>query len=110
MHAPDSLFGPTLDQQYTVSDEKTSSIFQAPIATLKHHVGQKTKPNVAVRGFKRFIGIPEDEPETVHATDYLKGSAGSAKSGAVTYVRSLFPFLNWLPRYNLTWLTGDLIA
>jgi sodium-independent sulfate anion transporter 11 len=28
----------------------------------------------------------------------------------VNYVRSLFPFLDWLPRYNLTWLGGDLIA
>jgi hypothetical protein len=26
------------------------------------------------------------------------------------YVLSLFPFIQWLPRYNLTWLTGDLIA
>ena len=26
------------------------------------------------------------------------------------YVRSLFPFLNWIGRYNLQWLTGDLVA
>lgn len=28
----------------------------------------------------------------------------------VSYIRSLFPFIEWLPRYNLTWLYGDLIA
>lgn len=26
------------------------------------------------------------------------------------YARSLFPFTKWIGRYNLTWLTGDLIA
>lgn len=26
------------------------------------------------------------------------------------YVRSLFPFLHWIGRYNLQWLIGDLVA
>jgi len=26
------------------------------------------------------------------------------------YVISLFPFLKWIGRYNLQWLTGDLVA
>lgn len=26
------------------------------------------------------------------------------------YFLSLFPFLSWIGKYNLTWLTGDLIA
>ncbi|KAI9329229.1 sulfate transporter family-domain-containing protein [Zopfochytrium polystomum] len=29
---------------------------------------------------------------------------------AVQYVKSLFPIIGWLPRYNTTWLAGDLIA
>lgn len=28
----------------------------------------------------------------------------------VQYCRSLFPFLNWIGRYNLQWLVGDLVA
>lgn len=28
----------------------------------------------------------------------------------VQYCRSLFPFLNWIGRYNLQWLAGDLVA
>jgi len=28
----------------------------------------------------------------------------------VAYARSLFPFLNWIGRYNLQWLIGDLVA
>ncbi|CAF1120009.1 unnamed protein product [Didymodactylos carnosus] len=27
-----------------------------------------------------------------------------------SYVQGLFPIVGWLPRYNLTWFTGDLIA
>ena len=31
-------------------------------------------------------------------------------SYALTYVRNLFPFTHWITRYNLQWLSGDLIA
>lgn len=31
-------------------------------------------------------------------------------AGVKHYIRSLFPFLNWITRYNTTWLGGDLIA
>ncbi|KAI1174475.1 sulfate permease [Nemania sp. FL0916] len=31
-------------------------------------------------------------------------------AGVRRYVRSLFPFLDWIFHYNLTWLLGDLIA
>ena len=27
-----------------------------------------------------------------------------------TYLKSLFPIAGWLPRYNTTWLIGDLVA
>ena len=32
------------------------------------------------------------------------------KAGVVEYVRGLFPFVGWVPRYNLRWLLGDAIA
>ncbi|KAJ4855532.1 sulfate permease family domain-containing protein [Trichoderma breve] len=28
----------------------------------------------------------------------------------VSYVKSLFPFISWLPHYNLQWLAGDVVA
>ena len=28
----------------------------------------------------------------------------------VEYVKSLFPFISWLPYYNVQWLVGDLVA
>jgi len=30
--------------------------------------------------------------------------------GLLRYAKSLFPFVNWLPFYNLQWLAGDLVA
>lgn len=41
--------------------------------------------------------------------EYVKDhtpNAGTAKR----YIRSLFPFWNWIFHYNLTWLLGDIIA
>lgn len=32
------------------------------------------------------------------------------KGGAARYARELFPFVHWIPRYNLRWLFGDAIA
>lgn len=32
------------------------------------------------------------------------------KQGARSYVKSLFPCIGWLPRYNWRWLLGDCIA
>ncbi|TPX37999.1 hypothetical protein SmJEL517_g00423 [Synchytrium microbalum] len=34
----------------------------------------------------------------------------SSKSTATKVLQSYFPFLDWLPRYNLTWFIGDLVA
>jgi sodium-independent sulfate anion transporter 11 len=31
-------------------------------------------------------------------------------SRAKSYGKNLFPILNWLPKYNLTWFTGDIIS
>jgi solute carrier family 26 (sodium-independent sulfate anion transporter), member 11 len=28
----------------------------------------------------------------------------------LNYIKALFPFISWLPHYNLQWLVGDLIA
>lgn len=29
---------------------------------------------------------------------------------SAAYIKSLFPFLSWMPHYNLQWLAGDLVA
>jgi solute carrier family 26 (sodium-independent sulfate anion transporter), member 11 len=48
----------------------------------------------------------EDEPS---AGEWLRSVVPTRKS-VVQYFFDLFPFLKWIHRYNLQWLTGDLIA
>ena len=48
----------------------------------------------------------EDEPRTL---DYLNDLMPSGRD-MFTYFRSLFPFTNWILRYNVQWLIGDLVA
>lgn len=87
-----------------------ASLFGPTVFNSGHN--EKSNPIVAKarRTAKKVLSVPEDAPETVHTFDFLKGNTGSVKQSVVAYVLSLFPFLQWLPRYNLTWLAGDLIA
>ncbi|KAH6718328.1 sulfate transporter family-domain-containing protein [Leptodontidium sp. MPI-SDFR-AT-0119] len=48
----------------------------------------------------------EKEPT---AADYFREIAPNGQT-VKRYFRDLFPFLNWITRYNLQWFTGDLIA
>jgi solute carrier family 26 (sodium-independent sulfate anion transporter), member 11 len=48
----------------------------------------------------------EDEPRTI---DWIR-DAIPTRSQWVAYVRSLFPFTNWILRYNVQWAIGDLVA
>ena len=48
----------------------------------------------------------EEEPTLREVFRELKPT----KEGVVNYARELFPCTQWIPRYNLRWLTGDLIA
>ena len=48
----------------------------------------------------------EDEPSV---KDWLRETA-PGKKDAIRFVSRIFPFVHWLPRYNLQWLIGDLIA
>jgi sodium-independent sulfate anion transporter 11 len=74
---------------------------------------------------KEYLGT-ENDPPSVSVSDWL-GNRSSSNLGVsvsvsffqkvqllinqiLTYIKSLFPFLQWAPRYNLTWLAGDLIA
>lgn len=53
-----------------------------------------------------FDGFVEKEPT---ALEWLKQISPTGRT-VKQYFVSLFPFLNWITRYNATWLTGDLIA
>ncbi|WRT66193.1 uncharacterized protein IL334_003146 [Kwoniella shivajii] len=59
---------------------------------------------------KNYFGYTENTPETISVASWAKNSTPDARSAATSYFLSLFPFLQWAPRYNLTWLLGDLVA
>jgi sodium-independent sulfate anion transporter 11 len=48
----------------------------------------------------------EDGP---HSEEWVREVLPSGHD-VVQYCRSLFPFLNWIGRYNLQWFAGDLVA
>ncbi|KAJ3022046.1 UNVERIFIED_CONTAM: hypothetical protein HDU68_009347 [Siphonaria sp. JEL0065] len=52
------------------------------------------------------------EPETQiqELKRHAKAAAKDFPTASQEYVKSLFPILSWLPRYNLTWFIGDFIA
>lgn len=43
-------------------------------------------------------------------SDALRGATTDLPAAASNYVSRLFPFTKWILNYNLTWLTGDIIA
>lgn len=51
-------------------------------------------------------GYVESEP---HTMDWFREITPTGRELG-QYVVSLFPFLNWITRYNVQWLIGDLVA
>ncbi|KAI0060859.1 sulfate permease [Artomyces pyxidatus] len=59
---------------------------------------------------KKFIGYPEERPSVVSSKDWVKSVSHDPKREFVNYFKRLFPILGWITRYNVGWLTGDVIA
>lgn len=57
-----------------------------------------------------WTGYDPNAPPSVTVGDYLRDHKTDIREAIKNYVLSLFPFLQWMPRYNLQWLYGDLIA
>lgn len=56
-------------------------------------------------------GDGDTDPECAsERADFVKGYSHDLPSQSKAYVARLFPFTKWILNYNLTWLTGDLIA
>ncbi|KAF9264887.1 sulfate permease [Marasmius fiardii PR-910] len=65
----------------------------------------------AVKNFgKRAIGYPEEIVPVVSIKDWVKQHTHDPRQRIIDYVVSLFPIFGWITRYNVQWLTGDLIA
>ncbi|KAF8232378.1 sulfate permease [Tricholoma matsutake] len=59
---------------------------------------------------KRVIGYPQQTVPVVSAADWVSQYISNPRQRITTYFLSLFPIISWAPRYNLGWLTGDVIA
>ncbi|KAF5324443.1 hypothetical protein D9611_004316 [Ephemerocybe angulata] len=59
---------------------------------------------------QRYLGHPEETVPIIGSTDFAKGALGSPLVKVKDYLLSLFPIIQWLPRYNFGWLSGDVIA
>lgn len=42
--------------------------------------------------------------------DQVRDEVKQLPANAKAYFKDLFPIVNWLPKYNLIWFTGDLTA
>lgn len=90
--------------------ELGSSTKTAPSLSIHEPATQRS----GVKGFfQNLIGYNEHVLAAASTSDTLLSSVraeGGFGQGARTYVRRLFPFVNWIPHYNLTWAMGDVIA
>ena len=50
-----------------------------------------------------------DSPPTPYS-DQLRNGVKKIPSSAKSYIKDLFPIANWITKYNLVWLSGDLTA
>ncbi|TRM58869.1 sulfate permease [Schizophyllum amplum] len=64
----------------------------------------------AKRFGKRAIAYPEDTVPVISTGDWLRERSFDPKTAVGDYLSSLFPILGWITRYNLGWLSGDVIA
>ncbi|KAL1740395.1 sulfate transporter family-domain-containing protein [Schizophyllum fasciatum] len=59
---------------------------------------------------KRIIAYPEHTVPVVSTRDWLQERAFDPRSATISYLSSLFPIFGWITRYNLGWLSGDVVA
>ncbi|TFK55266.1 sulfate permease [Heliocybe sulcata] len=59
---------------------------------------------------KKVVHYPDTKVSVVSVKDWVRGLSEDPKQDFINYFTSLFPILGWITRYNLGWLTGDVIA
>ncbi|KAI0253952.1 sulfate permease [Lactifluus subvellereus] len=59
---------------------------------------------------KKFVAYPEEQPPVISSRDWVRNLTRDPKGFATNYLFRLFPILGWITRYNVGWLTGDIIA
>jgi len=59
---------------------------------------------------KRIIDYPEETVPVISSTNWFGQFYKDPKQNIKDYLLSLFPILTWITRYNVGWLSGDVIA
>lgn len=70
----------------------------------------RTKSRSLKKRIQDIVGIDENAPPVIGVKDWASQHRTGVLPAVTTYLRSLFPFIEWVPRYNLTWLLADLVA
>ena len=75
------------------------------------HYRNETGSDRITRGESVF-SIDSADPYVEHEPTAWEWVSNTLPSGQqlLQYLSSLFPFVHWITRYNLQWLTGDLVA
>lgn len=65
-----------------------------------------------IKQFARKVVGADKDPQVgvVRTVDVLKANGTKPVPFVLNYLKSLFPILSWIGKYNLGWLSGDLIA
>jgi sodium-independent sulfate anion transporter 11 len=50
-----------------------------------------------------------DNPPSKY-TDQLLTQVKKIPAGSKSYIKNLFPIVQWLPKYNFIWFSGDITA
>lgn len=67
-------------------------------------------PAILKSASKKIVNYPENDIDTISSKDWLSRFWTNPFPPIKSYFLSLFPILTWIHRYNVGWLTGDLIA
>lgn len=59
---------------------------------------------------KRIVDHPEETVPVASVTEWVGNLTSNPVQRVKEYLISLFPIFGWITRYNLGWLTGDVIA
>ncbi|KAI0818831.1 sulfate permease [Irpex lacteus] len=59
---------------------------------------------------KRVIGYPEEPVPVVGVAHWVRNLSQNPKRDILNYAESLFPIVGWITRYNVGWLSGDIVA
>lgn len=78
-----------------------------PLLTKSSRLGAKKVGGESVYSVSTADGYVEEEPNVL---EWIRDTFLITPRDVLHYLHSLFPFIEWMPRYNLRWLAGDAVA